>query len=120
MGTKYTQEGAVLTYANDSGSDIAADDVVVMGDLVGFALVDIADGEEGSVAIEGVFEVTKVAGTAWGQGDKLDWDASADAFDIGVTAASGDVEDAGVAAFAAASGATVGYIKLTPGTGTGA
>ncbi|HSH45105.1 MAG TPA: DUF2190 family protein, partial [Longimicrobiales bacterium] len=93
---------------------------VVMGDVVGIALTDIAGGETGAVAIEGVFEVAKAAGTAWDQGAKLDWDASASAFDIGVTPATGDVEDCGVAAEAAASAATTGYIRLTPGTGTGA
>lgn len=119
MARTYKQPGEVLEHANASGSAISAGDVVVMGDIVGIALVDIPDGESGSVAIEGVFTVAKVAGTAWAQGDKIDWDASAGAFDLGVTPASGDVTLAGVAAVAAASAATTAELKLTPGTGTG-
>ncbi len=120
MARTYKQPGLTLTYENGTGSDISAGDVVVTGDMLGFAEVDIADGESGSVSFEGVHEVTKVAGTAWTQGDKIDYDASASGFNIGITAASGDVEDCGVAAFDAASGDTTAYIKLTPGVGTGA
>lgn len=119
MSRTFHQNGAILDHTN-SGSAISAGDVVVIGDCVGIALVDIASGASGAVAIEGVHAVTKVAGTAWAQGDKIDYDASASGFDIGVTAASGDVEDCGVAALAAASGDTTAYLKLTPGTGTGA
>lgn len=117
MGSKYTQKGDVLTYVN-GGSDISVNDVVVMADTVGIALVDIPGGGEGSVAISGVFEVPKVAGTAWGQGAVVDWDASASAFGIGITPAAGDVSGCGIAAAAAASADTVGYVVLTPGTGT--
>lgn len=120
MGSKYTQKGDVLTYENGSGSDISANDIVVMGDTVGIALVDIADGEEGSVAIAGVYEVAKAAGTAWSQGDVVDWDASAEAFDIGITPATGDVSGCGIAAAGAADADTTGYVLLTPGTGSGA
>src|SRR5690554_6265851 len=114
MGRTYQQQGAVLDYTNGTGSDISADDVVAVGDCIGIALVDIADGETGAVAIDGMFQVTKVAGTAWTQGAKLDWDASAEAFDVDITAAAGDVEDCGIAALAAATADTVGYIRLTP------
>ncbi|HSH44726.1 MAG TPA: DUF2190 family protein [Longimicrobiales bacterium] len=120
MGSTYRQKGDTWEYTNGSGSDIAVNSVVVMGDTVGIAEVDIADGETGAVAVTGVHEVAKAAGTAWDQGAKLDWDASTDSFDVGVTAATGDVEDCGVAAEAAASADTTGYIRLTPGTGTGA
>lgn len=117
MGTKFKQPGDVLTHS--PAGAVAVDAVVQMKDIVGIALVDIAAGGEGSVAIEGVFEVPKVAGVAWVQGDSLDWDASAAKFDkdVGIPAA-GDVENCAVAFAAAASAATVGTVKLTPGTGT--
>ena len=52
------QEGNVITYAN-SGSAISSGDLVVMGNFCGVAVTDIASGASGSVAIEGVYELTK-------------------------------------------------------------
>lgn len=115
MGKTFRQPGAVLNHT--AGADIDAGDVVVLGDTVGIALVDIANGEDGAVSIEGVHEVPKVAGTAWDQGDSLDWDASEDAFGKGITPASGDVIGAAIAAADAGSAATTGEAKLTPGAG---
>lgn len=118
MSRTFVQPGKIVTHSNSSGSDISAGDVVVMGDTVGLALVDIPDGEEGSVSIQGVHKVPKTSGTAWNQGDKIDWDASAGEFHKGVTPATGDVTNAGVAAADAASGDTEAELLLTPGTGS--
>lgn len=111
MATNYRGEGKVIDYT--AGGTIAAGDVVIAGDTVGIALVDMVSGDVGAVAIEGVFQVTKVAGTVWNQGDAIDWDASATAFQKGVTPASGDVVLCGIAVLAAASGATTASLKLT-------
>src|SRR5690625_4079332 len=97
MARNYQQHGAVLTYTN-AGDDIAAGDVVAMADTAGVALVDIPTGESGSVAVEGVFRAPKATGTAWPQGARLDWDASAGAFGVGVTPAAGDVLGCAIAA----------------------
>lgn len=119
MSRTFKQMGNVVTHTNASGADIASGDVVVMGDTVGIALADIPDTEQGSVAIAGVHEVTKVAGTAWVQGDSLDWDSAAPGFEKDkTTPVAGDVENCAVAAADATSAATVGEVKLTPGTGT--
>lgn len=116
MTRKFVQPGDVLTYVNGTGGDIAAGAVVVVGNLVGVALVDIADGESGSVAFTGVYTLAKTAGTAWTQGAVLDWDASAEAFQVTgtITPAAGDVEECAVVASAAASAATEGEVRLTP------
>ncbi len=116
MARTFVQPGKVITHANSSGSDISAGDVVVMGVLVGVALVDIADGESGSVSITGVHTLAKTTGTAWAQGDVLDWDASAEEFQVTgtITPASGDVEECAIAAAAAASGDATGEVRLTP------
>lgn len=115
MTTKYRQNGAVLEHT--AGSDINSDDIVVTGDTVGVALTDIASGEKGSVMIEGSFEVGKVSGTAWTQGDKLDWDASESAFGKGITTATGDVTGCAIAAYDADSGDTTAEVILTnPGS----
>lgn len=118
MGTRYKQRGDVLDHT--AGSAINADDIVVIGDCVGIANVDIASGEEGGLSIEGVFTVPKTTGTAWSQGDSVDFDASAGEFHIGVSPAAGDVQNCGIAAEDAGSADATGLVKLTPGTGTGA
>ena len=53
------QDGNVITYANATGSAISSGDVVVMGNFCGVAVTDIANGASGSVAIEGVYQLTK-------------------------------------------------------------
>lgn len=113
MARTFKQPGKVLTHANSSGVDIAVGDVVVIGDTVAVALVDIPDGDSGSVSITGVHGLAKVAGVAWVQGDKLDWDASESAFtkDLGAPAA-GDVTDCGIAAADAASADTEGEVQI--------
>lgn len=111
MTTTQVADGKVINYV--AGATIAAGAVVVSGDTVGIALVSGVSGDTIAVAIEGVWQVTKVAGTAWVQGDALAWDASATAFQKGPTPASGDVLLCGLAYTAAASGATTGQIKLT-------
>lgn len=118
MGTKFQQKGDVLTHT--ASGAISADDVIVIGDNVAVALVDIANGEDGSVAVEGVFEVAKATGTAWSQGDSLDFDASTEEFENGLSAVAGDVSNCAIAAEDAESGDALGRVKLTPGTGTAA
>lgn len=114
----FKHEGDVLTHTNASGADISVDDVVPMGDCVGVALADIDNGDDGSVGVEGVFTAPKVSGTAWSQGDKLDYDLSELAFDKGISADSGDITSCAVAAKDADASDTEGEVRLTPGTGT--
>lgn len=121
MARTFLQAGKLLPFTNNTGSDISSGDVVVMGDMVGVAMVDIPAGSKGTVSVEGVHRLKKAAGSAWAQGDKLSWDDGAKAFtnNLGV-AASGDVQNCAVAAAPAAAPATEGEVKLTPGTGSGA
>ena len=118
MSTNYVNEGNVITYSN-SGSAISAGDVVVVGQQIGIALVDIANGSTGSVAMEGVFTVAKVSGAVIAQGESVIWDASASAFDDNAaTPATGDVSGCCVAMEAAGSGVTSIDVKLNVGIGT--
>lgn len=119
MTTKYVQDGDVLDYTNTSGSTITSGTPVVMGNIIGVALADIANNATGAVAIDGVFTLPKVTGSAWTIGSKLLWDVSAGKFDVGsATPATGDVSVCCVAAAAAASAATTGAVKLNIGVGT--
>lgn len=98
--TKYSHTGRVIDWVNNTGADVTSGSVVKMGNVLGVALADIANGETGSVGF-GVFrDIPKVAGAAIAQGASLTWDVSVGKFDDNAAApASGDVT--GAAAFAA-------------------
>lgn len=117
MAQNYRQAGNVLDWANDTGSKVNSGDTVVAGNTVGIAMADIEAGAEGAIAVEGVFEVAKATGTAWGVGESVDYDVSAGNFAKGITPAGGDVTLAGICAQPAASNASTAWVKLTPGTG---
>lgn len=111
----YVQSGGVLDHT--PGADVTGGDPVVMGATVGVAVGDIASGETGAVAVEGVYQVAKATGTAWTQGDVLDFDKSEGKFAKNLSTSSGDVTGCAIAAADATSGATSGNVKLTnPGT----
>lgn len=76
MANSYKQDGDVITWTNSTGSNVASGAVVQVGQLsMGIALVAIANGASGSVALEGVFSLTKTTG-AIAQGGKVWWDAA--------------------------------------------
>lgn len=118
MANNAVQPGKVLDYVNTTDAAVRSGDVVVAGALLGVALVDIAIGATGSVSIDGVFAVPKVAGAAVGQGVPVVFKANSKAFTVGAPAA-GDVTGAAAVAFeAAAAPATTLHVKFTgvPGT----
>jgi predicted RecA/RadA family phage recombinase len=120
MTRKFESDGDTIQYTNSSGSTIASGSIVKMQNILGVALVDIADGSSGSVAVEGVFSgIPKVSGAVFVKGEKLIYDVSASAFDdSAATPASGDVTGAAVAWVAGANLETECTIKLTPGNST--
>jgi len=72
----YKGVGDQISYT-PSGADVAAGDVIVVGDLVGVAKTDIADGVEGILDLVGEFEVLMAAVTIVA-GTKAYWDAAND------------------------------------------
>lgn len=120
MTVKFVQVGNVVDYT--AGADISSGDLVVMGNTLGVALTDIANGDTGAVAIEGVFSgVPKVSAAVFAVGEKLILDVSAtpDAFDdSAATPATGDITGAAIAMVAGTNGQTTCTIKLTPGNTT--
>lgn len=118
MATNYVNTGEVITYAN-SGSAISSGDVVVIGQQIGIALVDIANGASGSVRMKGRYTVAKVSAAVIAQGESVIYDVSASAFDDNAaTPATGDVSGCCVAAEAAGNGVTTIDILLNVGVGT--
>lgn len=116
MAKNFIQEGEVIPWTNP-GTAVVSGQVVVIGSngdaLVGVALVDIAQHAQGSVALEGVWEVPKVSGAVIAQGEYVIWDASAAAFDDNAaTPATGDVSDGAIAFEAAGNGATTLKVLL--------
>lgn len=119
MATNFIQTGDVITYSN-SGSAISSGDVVVMGNIIGVALVDIAATTgTGAVAIEGVFEVPKVTAAVITQGQKVMYDVSVSKFDDSLaTPATGDVSGCCVAVESKGASDTTIKVKLNVGVGT--
>jgi len=60
-----------------SGSAVAVGDVIVLADLIGVADAAIADGDNGTLAIEGVFKVPKNTSQAFAIGADVYFDESA-------------------------------------------
>ena len=92
MAKNYVQEGDVINWTNGTGSAVDAGAVVVIGQTLGVALVGIAAGAVGAVALEGVFTLPKVSGAVIAAGESLVWDVSAGKFDDNAaTPATGDI-----------------------------
>ncbi len=109
---KYRSEGKVIKYTPVSA--VNAGDVVVVGALVGVATEDIAAGVEGNLAIEGVFEFSKTAGSggeAFTAGQLVYWNATSgepDSNNLGSNQLGYVVEDA-------ALDAAIVRVKIAPG-----
>lgn len=125
MSRNIVHEGGpddIMPWTNTSGDDVAAGDLVIASHSLGVALVDIADGEVGSVAFGGVVSgLPKVSAAVFAQGEKLILDVSATppAFDdSAATPATGDITGAAIAWVAGANLETTCTVKLTPGNAT--
>jgi predicted RecA/RadA family phage recombinase len=72
---QFIHDGKSIDYT--PGAAVSAGDVVVQGDLIGIAKLDIASGTLGALAVTGVFDVPKTAGVgeAIAAGAKVYWDA---------------------------------------------
>ena len=70
----YVSEGDFLTFT--AGANASSGDAVVVGSIFGVATADITSGEQGTIALTGVYELTKAPSEAWSVGDKVYWDAT--------------------------------------------
>jgi len=75
MSARYIQTGDSLDYTPTV--PVSSGEVVVQGDLVGVAKLDIPAGKLGALAVSGVFAFPKATGdeAAIGAGLKVYWDA---------------------------------------------
>ena len=76
MSTKFIQTGDAVDYT--PGADVKSGDVVVQGELVGVAKLDMQTGRLGALAVTGLFDFPKATGTstAIAAGTRVYWDAA--------------------------------------------
>lgn len=105
----YVQRGDVIPlvapYAVASGAGL------LVGSIFGVAETTAAISATVEAALTGVFDLAKATGTAWTQGVRIYWDDAAK--NCTTNAAAGANKLIGVATLAAASGDTVGRVRLT-------
>ncbi len=72
----FVHDGKSIDYT--PGANVSAGDVVVQGDLIGIAKLDIVSGILGALAVTGVFDVPKTAGASEAivAGAKVYWDVA--------------------------------------------
>lgn len=123
MATNFVQEGGSINWTNGTGAAVVSGQVVAIGNILGVAAVDIANGATGVVYVEGVFIAPKASGASthdFAQGASIYWDASAAKFEkTGTgTLATGDVSGAAVAWEAALSTDTTFKVKINQNVGS--
>jgi predicted RecA/RadA family phage recombinase len=114
--TLYTNHADTIDYTS-SGSAVVAGDVIVLGSVVAIATHDIADGELGSLALEGVFKVPKITGVN-AVGTLIYWDpagnpVNGDAGSGAATSTAGALKQMGYVARASLSGDELVQVVLS-------
>lgn len=107
MSTTFHNEGKRMPYTNATSATISSGDVVVLTDMIGIAIADIAASDTGVLDVSGVHLLDKASG-AITQGQQLYWDASSE----NLTTSSTGNEKAGRAWAAASTAATTAYVLL--------
>ena len=72
MQARYIQRGESIDFLPDR--DIAAGEIVIRNGLVGVARIPVKKGTLGSLALSGVFDVTKTVHCAFSVGAAVYWD----------------------------------------------
>ena len=106
MAKGHVDPGKTMTFANETGADIFAGSVVVVGDIIGIALGNIANGDTGEIGICEQWTLPKEDALAIPQGKKVYYDTIAKTVNLTDTN-----QFAGIAMLpAAASDATVNVL----------
>lgn len=76
MLVRYIQDDETIDHT--PSADVAAGDVVVLGDFIAVAKLDIKAGRLGALAVEGTFDFPKdtASGSSLSGGTKVYWDAA--------------------------------------------
>lgn len=108
-------DGRTKTFT--AAAAIASGQAVANGALLGVAVAAVANGAQGTLYIEGVFELPKVTADNIADGAKLTFDTATGNLTIGA-ATTGDLVGCAVAVAAAGAGTTKVLAKLCPGAAT--
>ena len=73
MQARYIQRGESIDFLPDR--DISAGEIVIQNGLVGVAKIPVKKGTPGSLALSGVFDVTKTVRCTFSVGAAVYWDA---------------------------------------------
>lgn len=107
--------GGKMTFT--AGANIASGQLVVVGALLGVAITAVANGAQGTLDIEGAFDLPKVSGDNIAAGAKLTFDTATGNLTTG-SATTGDLVGCAVALAAAGAGTATVRAKLCPGSAT--
>jgi len=106
---------AAMNYVRNAGyviytasGTISAGDVIDIGDQYGIAVVDIANGSDGVVQIDGVWDLVLQTNETISLGDRLYWDSSAEA----VTETATADKFLGTAVEAVSTTTATGFVKV--------
>jgi predicted RecA/RadA family phage recombinase len=70
MAKNFVQDGNIVDLTNGTGAAVSSGQPFAVGSLVVVAQRDLAAGERGPCALEGVWELPKAASTVFAEGDK--------------------------------------------------
>lgn len=105
----YIQDGQIIDLT--AAEELSSGELVQIGDRVGAAAVDIANGSEGSVRLSGVINAAKTTSQSWTVGQKLYMNTSTKAL---TNVATAGYPFAGICVEAAGSSDTSGKCLLSP------
>lgn len=103
----FVQPGEIIEFT--PGEDLSSGEYVQIGERVGVAIADIANGAKGSIQMNGVIAGAKTTGQTWAVGDKLYMNTSTKALTKTATAA---YPFAGICVAVAGSSDTTGSCLL--------
>lgn len=96
MAKNREKNGKRITF--DPGATVVSGQIVAVGALLAVCMVDGVSGDSIEGAVEEVYRLPKLDAAVIAQGEYVDFDVSGDEIDDnGMTPASGDISDCGVA-----------------------
>lgn len=104
----YVQPGNTITLTAPYA--VASGDGLLVGSIFGVAAGTAALGEAVEAALNGVYDLKKVASQAWAAGDKVYWDNTAR--EATKTTTSNTLIGVAVVAVAGGAGDTIGRVRL--------
>ena len=110
MQARYIQRGESIDFVPER--DIAAGEIVIRNGLIGVARIPVKKGTLGSLALSGVFDVTKPVRCAFSVGAAVYWDTVRQLL-LGLAAESSKLNDSHVRVILNSGGITISNNEAT-------